>query len=357
MSAAPMRVRVRLPLDRFALDVDFETNAAVTGVFGPSGSGKTSLLETIAGLRRPAEAAIEVGGARFEESASRVRLSPEARRVGWVPQDLLLFPHLDVRGNLLAGARRGDDVLDSVVSTLELAPLLPRDVRTLSGGEKQRVAIGRALCSAPRLLLLDEPLSAVDAALRGRILAFLRRVRERFAVPMLVVSHDPLVAQALCDDLVVLREGCIRARGAPARVLTDPEVFPMAEAEGFRNVLPCRVEGTSAVRLGISGTGALVRTMPVAADLGAEALVAFPASDVLVAVEEPRGLSARNVVPAEIVSLVEVGPMRLARCAVLGDVPEVVVELTSDACEALELRPGRSVHLVIKAAACAVLAG
>jgi molybdate transport system ATP-binding protein len=357
MSAPVLEARVRLPLDRFALDVDLSIAGGVTGIFGPSGSGKTSLLESIAGLRRPATARIVFGGETWEDGSSRTRLPPERRRVGYVPQDSILFPHLDVRGNLLAAADRDGDTFEAVVSVLALAPLLERGVLALSGGEKQRVALGRALCARPRLLLLDEPLSAVDLAMRGRLLAFLRRIRERFDVPMLLVSHDPLAVQALADDVIVLQEGKVRARGAPREVLTDPSIFPLAEAEGFRNVLPCRVDGPDAVRLGARGGGPRLHTAPIPDGGSEDALVTVPAADVLLATEPPRGLSARNAIPATIRSIVAVGRMRLVHCRVDGEVPDVVAEVTEGARAELGLEPGRVVHLVVKAAACAVLRG
>lgn len=357
MRGPVLEARVRLPLDRFALDVDLSIEGGVTGIFGPSGSGKTSLLESIAGLRRPASARIVFGGESWEDGASGLRLPPDKRRVGYVPQEALLFPHLDVRGNLLAGTRRDAGTFEAVVSVLALAPLLDRNVAALSGGERQRVALGRALCAGPRLLLLDEPLSAVDLAMRGRLLAFLRRIRERFEVPLLLVSHDPLAVQALADDVIVFHEGRVCARGAPREVLTDPTVFPLAEAEGFRNVLPCRVDGRDAVRLGSGGSGPRLHTAPIAEGGAADALVTVPASDVLLATEFPRGLSARNAVPATIRSIAEVGRMRLVHCRVDGEVPDLVAEVTEEARAELGLEPGLPVHLVVKAAACTVLRG
>lgn len=353
MTTARLEARVRLPLDRFELDVDLVLGGHVTGVFGPSGSGKTSLLETIAGLRRPRESRIALDGDVWEDGPTR--RGPETRRVGYVPQEALLFPHLDVRGNLHSGARQDGATFDTVVDVLALQELLHRNVRALSGGERQRVALGRALCSEPRLLLLDEPLSAVDLPFRGRLLSFLGKIRDRFGIPMLVVSHDPLVVQALAVDVVVLHEGRVRAHGAAETVFTDPAIFPLAEAEGFRNVLPCRVEGADSIRLGRDGAGPRFHTLPVGGPPGAEALVTLPASDVLLAVEPPRGISARNIVPACVERVTEVGALRLVHCAVAPGLPRVLAELTPEACADLGMEPGRSVHLVVKAAACAVL--
>lgn len=371
MSAArTLVVRTRLVLDRFALDVEFETRHLVTGVFGASGSGKSSLLESIAGLRRRATGLVRLGDETWLDSSAGLRLPPEARHVGYVPQDGLLFPHLDVRGNLLAGAPRArreghpvDSTLRSVCDVLELGALLERNVATLSGGERQRVALGRALCSGPRLLLLDEPLASLDLALRRRVLPFLRRVRSEFSVPMLLVSHDPTEVQALCDELVVLRDGSVIARGAPRDVLCDPAVFPLAREEGFENVLPCTPEDhdgdTSRVTLGGDGIGkarggvSLV-TPRVKGHPGDAMLVSIPSREIMVATREPRGISAQNVLAARIVGVEAAGDARLVVASVGSDVPSLIAELTARACEQLALHPGQEIYLVIKASGCFV---
>ncbi|HEX5724185.1 MAG TPA: molybdenum ABC transporter ATP-binding protein [Longimicrobiaceae bacterium] len=364
MSAPPsLAVRVRLPLDRFALDVDFETTHRVTGVFGVSGAGKTALLETVAGLRRGARGEVRLGEEVWLDSARRLRLPPERRHVGYVPQDSLLFPHLDVRGNLCAGRGRalsgGHDfakTFAAVVRVLDLEPLLGRAVATLSGGERQRVAQGRALCSGPRLLLLDEPLASLDAALRSKVLPFLHRVQAEFALPVLLVSHDPAEVQALCEDLVVLREGRIVARGEPRAVLTRPEVFPLARREGgFENVLPgvlveTRAE-SSVVRLGRGPDGPALTVPRAAAAPGGSVLLAIPADEIMLALERPAGLSARNVVPARVEAVQAVGASRLVSARVAGDAPPLVAEVTADALAELHLAPGTELFLLVKASA------
>lgn len=349
---------LRVPLAAFELRVDWSTPARAIGVFGPSGAGKTSFVEAIAGLRREANGRVVVDGAVWQDDARRVFLKPEARGAGYLPQDVALFPNLDVRGNLLASPRATPDALfDTVVGTLELAPLLARDVKDLSGGEARRVALGRALCSRPKLLLLDEPLAGLDAALHGRVVAFLRRVLETFPVPMLLVSHDPATVQALCETLVVIERGRVRADGTPREVLASPSVFPLALAEGFRNLVPCRPVSRSAgqmvVRLGETGEGPEVHVL--GEDLPEEPrLLGLRATDVLLAIEAPRGLSARNVFPAKVVAIDAVGGARLCRCAVPGTSVEIAAELTPEACEELGLAPGKEVHLVAKSAACTV---
>jgi molybdate transport system ATP-binding protein len=213
--------RLRLPLGNFALEIDAVLDRRVTGIFGASGSGKTTLLETIAGLRRPAAGCVRLAGATLTDAAARRFVPPERRAIGYVPQEGALFPHLTVRENLRYGRKPLPDptsglTLEHVAEVLEISALLARSVGALSGGEKQRVALGRALLSAPRLLLLDEPLAGLDAPLRERLLPYLVRVRDEFAVPMIYVTHSPDEVMALCDDVLILAAGRVAGRGPPA---------------------------------------------------------------------------------------------------------------------------------------------
>ncbi len=367
---ATLRIDVRLPLDRFVLEVELEAERPVTGIFGASGAGKTSLLETVAGLRGGATGRVRLGDEVWLDTAARRSVPPERRRIGYVPQDGLLFPHLSVRRNLLAGARRARDAgqrpadtLRTVAALLELEPLLERSVTTLSGGERQRVALGRALCSGPRLLLLDEPLASLDLPLRRRLLPFLRRVRAELTVPMLLVSHDPIEVQALCDEILVLENGRAFARGEPRAVLRDPQVFPLAEREGYENVLPGRLverrdptreeaagPSTSTVRLGGEGGPELI--VPLAGEDSGEVLVSLPANEIMIATEQPRGLSARNVLPATVAEISHLGHLALVTAELGAGVPPVVVEVTETTPSRLGLDIGAAVFLVIKATSC-----
>ena len=187
-----------LPLAHHTLEVDVELRARTTAVYGPSGSGKTSLLEAIAGLRKPASGTIELMGRDVGS------LPPRARRVGYVPQDDALFPHLSVRNNIFYGAPHTTDSR-LVVEVLEIGHLLDRGVKRLSGGERKRVSLARALLSNPEVLLLDEPLAGVDLELRARVLTYLVRVRDEFPIPMLYVTHQKEEAHAICEELVVLQ--------------------------------------------------------------------------------------------------------------------------------------------------------
>ncbi len=217
---------LRLPLTPFALELDATLSAHVTAVFGPSGAGKTSLLEAVAGLRHPERGRIVLSGRVLDDAAAGVRVPPRQRAVGYVTQDDSLFPHLSVAGNLRYGAGRGVARKaslgeDRIVDTLGLASLLDRSPATLSGGERRRVALGRALLSAPEILLLDEPLSGLDRPLKERVLEHLLKVKAAFPLPILYVTHEAAEVAALADEVVVLDAGHLAARGAPADVLRD----------------------------------------------------------------------------------------------------------------------------------------
>jgi len=203
---------VRLRLAPFELRVDVEVREQVVGLCGPSGSGKTSLLDLVAGLRRAQAGRIVLRGRTVVDAARGLSVPPRERRVGYVPQGEALFPHLSVRHNLLYGYRRGAPggvTFERVVETLEIGPLVERRVPGLSAGEKQRVAIGRALLASPEILLLDEPLTGLDAALKARVLPFLRRIREEFEVPILYVTHHVDEVLALCDRVLLMQAGRI----------------------------------------------------------------------------------------------------------------------------------------------------
>ena len=207
---------VVLPLAEFSLEIDEDLAARTTAVCGPSGAGKTSLLEVIAGLRRPQRGTIAVGGRVLFDSGKRIDVTPRLRRVGYVPQDDALFPHLSARANMLYGARdtdAGPFTIEHVEEVLEIAPLRARGVQRLSGGERKRIALARALLSRPEILLLDEPLAGVHAELRGRVLEYLVRVRDEFSIPMIYVTHDIAEASAVCQEIVMIDRGRIVQRG------------------------------------------------------------------------------------------------------------------------------------------------
>jgi molybdate transport system ATP-binding protein len=204
----------------FLLDVHQHLEAQVVALFGPSGAGKTTMLEALAGLRDPTSGTIEVGGRVFYSSGSRVNLPARRRRIGYVPQEAVLFPHMSVKRNVLYGAGRGNGIaLERILEILEIEPLIERGVRSLSGGERQRVALARALMSSPRLLLLDEPLAALDLPLKRRIVPCLRRIRDDLGVPMIYVSHDATEVKSIADQVILLDRGVVAAYGPPGVVL------------------------------------------------------------------------------------------------------------------------------------------
>jgi len=359
MSAPQFELALRLPLASFALELELVSSARALGIFGASGAGKTSLLEVVAGWRRPERGHVRIGGVTLVDQAAGLELAPERRGAGYVPQDALLFPHLDVARNVRAGLPRHAGAEDEqhvreVLTMLELTHLEGRGVAGLSGGERQRVALARALAARPQFLLLDEPLGALDLPLRRRILPYLVRVRERFALATLFVSHDPTEVQALCDEVVVLADGRVRAQGCPGEVLRG---FGSG-AGGFENVLVGRVlaSGEGAARLALEDGGELC--VPAAGLApGERAVVALGADEILVATEAPARISARNVLAARVEALAERagGEVRLEARLADGQGARLAVTLTPGAVRELALAAGQRVFLVFKASSCRVL--
>jgi molybdate transport system ATP-binding protein len=341
---------LELPLGAFPLRVRAELPGGLTAVMGPSGSGKTSLLEAIAGLRRAVRGRIAVGDDVFLESSSRRRLRPERRRVGYVPQDAGLFPHLSALGNVRFGAREARSRVEVAIDTLEIRPLLARYPSSLSGGEKQRVALARALAAQPKLLLLDEPLASLDVGLRERILPYLRRVRDEWSVPILYVTHNAGEALALAGHVLLLRDGTVEAQGPPLDLLAHPGFRRESEA-GLENLLAGTVAGhdeTGGVtRIRLSAGGELQAPLSAHRAPGSSVTASIPSEDVVVAASAPSGLSARNVYPSRIVSLERVGADVVLRCSHEGG-PAWLVRLTPSAVDALGLAPGRPVWVAVK---------
>lgn len=233
-----MRVAARKRLGSFLLDVAFHgPEDGVTVLIGPSGAGKSATLAVVAGLARPDEGLVSVGDRVLTDTAAGVFVAPERRRIGVVHQDARLFPHLSVERNLRYGWRRfrGERRIewDAVVEVLAIRHLLGRNPRDLSGGERQRVALGRAMLSQPTLLLLDEPVSALDAALRGEVLGFVAELKRRFAMPMIYVTHSEDEARLLGDHLVRVEAGRVVGEGTPGAMLPVHEVEGEVVAPGM----------------------------------------------------------------------------------------------------------------------------
>jgi len=348
-------VDVQLRQGSFQLGARFASGARTLGVFGPSGSGKTSLVEILAGWRRPDRGRVTVSGATWFDSAQSIDEPGASRRVGYVPQDLLLFPHWTVRQNLRAGIARGsaganEQRLARSIEVLGIGALLDNLPATLSGGERQRVALARALASDPAILLLDEPLASLDLALRRASLAHLARVRDAFDVPMVVVSHDPTEILALCEECVRLEKGRVVEHGPSRRVLLGAA----RSAGTFENVLRGRVvsgreshvELEPGVELAVAERGLAAST---------DVLVALRAEDVLVATGDLPGISARNALSARVEDVRIDGEDAWIEARIGRDVVLTVL-LTPAAVTDLRLAHGSEVRLVIKAQACRVLA-
>jgi molybdate transport system ATP-binding protein len=202
---------IRVEQGAFTLEVADRSRVEVLGLFGSSGAGKTTMLEALAGIRKPTRGEIVVGGVTMFSAgfpdARAIDVPPRHRRIGYVPQDALLFPHMSVRGNLLFGAKASPLELNTLAEMLEITPLLERRVHGLSGGERQRIALGRALMTHPALLLMDEPLAAVDRARRERILPYLLRIRRELHVPLVYVTHDLQELEQIADRVLVIADG------------------------------------------------------------------------------------------------------------------------------------------------------
>ena len=293
----------------FSLDVRFEAHAGVTALFGRSGSGKTTLINAIAGLLTPQSGRIVVGDRVLFDRDAGINVPVHKRGIGYVFQEPRLFPHLSVARNLRYGMRfrtSGAAALgfDHVVDLLGLSTLIDRAPAGLSGGEKQRVAIGRALLSSPDILLMDEPLAALDAPRKAEILPFLARLRDEVAVPIVYVSHSMGEVARLASHMVMLKDGAVITQGHTEAVLSDPEMVPWVGVRSAGSVLSARLdaqEPDGLSRLAISGG---VLYMPkVAGDIGAQVRVRVMAQDVMLSLSEPSDMSALNILRCRVLSI------------------------------------------------------
>ncbi len=338
-----MRARIKRAQGAFTLDVDLSAGPGVTALFGPSGAGKTTVARCLAGLVRPDAGEITLGGQVLFGPGGN--LPPHRRGVGYVFQEPRLFPHLDVRQNLLFGAPKGADPAP-VAARLGIAALMDRRPGGLSGGEAQRVAIGRALLRAPRLLILDEPLAALDAPRRADILPWLETLRAE-GLPILYISHSMEEVARLADTLVLLRDGRVARAGPLTEILSDPEAAALIGPSQAGAVLEGRVVATAdglatvetpAGRLQIAG----------APPEGGRIRVRIRAEDVMVATQPPEGLSALNVLPAVIAGVHEgQGPGVMLRLRA-GD-GALLARVTRRSFAALGLAEGCAVWAVLKA--------
>ena len=351
----------------FSLVVEFSAVPGFTILFGASGSGKTTLLDCVAGLTTPDAARIAVGERVLFDASTRLDVPVAKRGVGYVLQDLALFPHLTVEQNTEYGlahlprpARKQRAA--AMLQEFRIDHLRQQRPSDISGGERQRVALARALVTDPCVLLLDEPLAALDAATKAKILDDLRRWNQAHRIPILYVTHSREEVIALGERVLVMDQGRIIAQGTPHEVLSAPLQETVAQLAGFENIFDATVEslhedrGTMLCRITTdrlsgshAGNSVLLETPLVHAVPGSPLRVGIRAGDILLAIAKPIGLSARNVIVGRIVSLERRDMIVSARvdCAV-----EVNVHLTLAARDALQLQAGREVWLVIKTHSC-----
>jgi molybdate transport system ATP-binding protein len=342
----------------FRLVAAFEAPGGVTALFGPSGSGKTTLVNIIGGLVRPQAGRVELAGEVLVDTATGRFVPPHRRRVGYVFQESRLFPHLSVRSNLLFGRRlvRAKDGIgfDDVVGLLGIEPLLGRRPNGLSGGERQRVAIGRALLARPRLLLMDEPLAALDEARKAEILPFLERLRDAARVPIVYVSHALAEVGRLADRIVVLEAGQVVAAGPVAEVTARLDIVPLRSEREAGAVLAARVEAHdpafALTRLATEAGPLYVPLLPRPVGAGVRVLVA--ARDVTLSLRRPDGTSALNVLDGLVA---EIGPVDLSDPAVAVRLDcggaSLIVRLTRRSLTEMGLAPGLRVFAAVKSVA------
>jgi molybdate transport system ATP-binding protein len=340
-----LHVDIRRRLGAFSLDAAFETSGRLTALFGPSGSGKTSLVNLIGGLLRPDEGRIVADGRVLADTAARIFVPRHKRRIGYIFQDARLFPHMTVSQNLRYGrfftpasARYGD--VDGVVELLGLGHLLDRRPGLLSGGEKQRVAIGRALLASPRLILMDEPLASLDDRRKAEIMPYIERLRDETKVPIVYVSHSVSEVARLATDIVVLDEGRVAAAGPTSEILQRLDLLPEEERNEGGAVLEMRVTGRNEA-FGMSSLAGLD------VEAGATIRVRIRARDVIVATERPRGLSALNILAGNIAG-VSSGNGLFADVLIDCNGEIITARITRQSAEMLGLTAGLDVFAVIK---------
>jgi molybdate transport system ATP-binding protein len=352
-----LSVAVRHRFGAFILDAAFDSGGGLTALFGRSGAGKTSLINAIAGLLRPERARIVVDGEALTDTERGIFVPARRRRIGYVFQEGRLFPHLTVRQNLLYGRWFAPKVvgagdIDHIVELLGVAALLHRRPANLSGGEKQRVAIGRALLARPRLLVMDEPLASLDEERKTEILPYIERLRDEAGVPIVYVSHQVAEVTRLATTMVVLSEGRVAAVGPTAAIMGRIDLFPLTGRAEAGAILATRVAGHDAA-FGLTTLHAAageLRVPHLDLPVGAALRVRIRARDVMIALAPPAGLSALNVLPGTVAEIGQAdGPIVEIRLDCAGEA--LIARLTRRSVEALGLEPGRHVYAVIKSIA------
>jgi len=351
-----LSVELSHQFDGFDLNVAFEAPKGVTVLFGRSGSGKTSVIKAVAGLLKPETGKIATSEAVLFDSDTRVFVPPYRRRMGYVFQEARLFPHLTVRQNLTYGRRFAppedaaaapEVAFDQIVTLLGLSSLLSRRPRDLSGGETQRVAIGRALLSRPALLLADEPLASLDAVRKEEIFPYFELLRDELEIPILYVSHSAAEVARLATTIVVLQNGRVVRSGPAAEVLGDPDVIPLGPRDAGA-VLAVRVAQHHEDGLTELEAGGHPLFLPIIAQpLGASVRIRIAAQDVILSRQRPEGLSALNILSGRIAQLRE-GSGPGVMVALDTSAGRVLARITRRSAAALGLAPGIEVYAIVK---------
>jgi molybdate transport system ATP-binding protein len=345
-------------IEPFLLDIVIEAPPGITILFGASGAGKSTLLDCIAGLTQPDSGNIAIGGDVVFDSERKLNMPPQRRQVAYVFQQLALFPHMTVERNIAYGLPASAKETEAgrvaeILQMFHVEKLRQRKPREISGGEKQRVALARSLVTLPRVLLLDEPLTGLDAALKGSIIDDLRAWNAAHRIPILYVTHSREEVDALGERMIALEHGKVVSEGTPQEVLEAPRRRRLAQAAGFENLLSGTVldlrEPDGVMRVRLADADREIEVPLGHAAPGDRVRVAIRAGDILLATESPRGLSARNVLEGKVTSLERLGALVVARvdCGVI-----FTVHVTPGALRALELAPDKKVWLVLKTHSC-----
>jgi molybdate transport system ATP-binding protein len=357
--ADSLSVRIGKTLGKaFSLAAEFEAGAGITILFGPSGSGKSTLLNCIAGLIAPESGRIALGARVLFDSKDRVNVPARRRSVGYLFQNLALFPHLTVDQNVKYGVAKmpatvREERTATILESFRIAHLRGRKPNELSGGERQRVALARSLVTDPMVLLLDEPLTALDALTKSEIIEDLRGWNASHQIPIIYVTHAVREAFALGERVVVLDDGRILAQGTPQEVLNAPRHEVVASLAGFENVFEATVQSVSdsqgTMNCSVGGSEVILEVPLGAVQPGEGVRVAIRAGDIMVATSKPVGLSARNTLKGSVMSLRREGVtvIVMVQAGVTFE-----VHMTPGACQELMLEAGAEVWLVIKTYSC-----
>ncbi len=351
-----LEVRLRTRLGSFQLDVDFTApGRGITALFGPSGAGKTSVLRCAAGLERAREGRLSLNGECWQDEARGIFIPSHRRAIGYVFQETSLFPHFSVRGNLEYGWKRTADTerriaFEQAVEWLRLGPLLDRGTENLSGGERQRVAIARALLTSPNLLLLDEPLSALDEEAKADILPYLERLHQELSVPAVYVSHASDDVIQLADYIVLIESGRVRAHGPLGELLTRADL-PFVRGDAAGSIIEAvAAEHEAAFGLTYVAFDGGRLAVPASPPIGAPVRVHVSARDVSIALAPPAQSSILNALPARVIDVTEHAPGRvMVRLAVGSAV--LLARITQKSVSTLRLTPGQTVYAQIKSVA------